>query len=174
MPRHRSVLICTAIAALLTCRDASAIKVSPPPSREYVAQTWVGFSTDDLYTIRINLNADGTGTGVLILSTEAPEPFDVRTWTLDQDSLVVSVRFHSRKRSVSRIEGSFKQHLLSYTSGMLDHPERLSEHWLPGPLELSFKDGSGRARFGAWPEHELDERLHRVKDVSSSSKPGGA
>ncbi len=156
----------TTVVAVLNGADASAITVSPPPTRQYVSQAWVGFSTDDTYTIRINLSPDGTGAGVLVAGDEAPEQFDVTTWTLTDRALDLSVRFHNPARSVSRITGSFKVYLTSYISGMLPHPERIGASWLPGPLELSMGDGENPVRFGAWPEHELRKLLRLAKKAS--------
>jgi hypothetical protein len=155
------------LLALLAQSGATAITVSPAPDRGYAAQTWVGFSTNDAYTIRITLAADGTGSGILLSSGGDKSPFAVTSWRLDLWSLILSVNFNDHERSGSRIAGTFKAHVLSYNTGMLPHPEGVSANDLPGPLELTLENGANRVRFGAWPERELDERLQRIRNASS-------
>jgi hypothetical protein len=86
---------------------------------------------------------------------------------LDDYKLKLSIRFSDPERSSSVLAGTFKTYLLSYTQGMLPHPEKIHERDLPGPLELSF-DG-GTLRFGLWPERELQERLQRARAAAAAT-----
>jgi hypothetical protein len=148
------------IAALLSlATTAIAIKVSPPPKREYASQVWIGFSVNDGSTLRLDLKPDGTGSGVLLEGDER-ELFTVTSWTLDQYALRLSVRFTNPEIKVSQMAGKFKTYLHSYTVGMLPNPEKAYERDIPGRLELAF-DGSS-IRFGLWPESELKDRIRRV------------
>jgi hypothetical protein len=134
--------------------------MSPPPSREYVAQVWVGFSVDDVVTLRIELKADGTGSGVL-LSGDKTRRFQVISWNLNDDALDIAIHFADAEISASRLSGKFKTHLIAYNTAMLPHPENVYDGHLPGRLELSF--GAGGIRFGLWPESELQHRLQRAR-----------
>src|SRR6266850_1891494 len=165
--RHLLMLIIVLCAVSLR-PDASAITVSPLPSLEYASQAWVGFSADDRYAVRISLKADGTGSGTLLSGNLVAEPFEITSWKLESRALIFSVDFHSRERSAAHLAGRFKEHLLSYNNRMLPDPERLSANNLPGPLELTFEDGDYRARFGVWPEDDLNKRVHLLKDASDS------
>ena len=158
------------MCALTVTSNAFAIQVSPLPTREYAAQSWVGFSVDDHYAIRISLTADGTGSGTLSSGSLGTEPFDVTSWALDSRALALSVHFRSRERSEARLAGRFKQYLLSYNNRMLPHPEKLTADDIPGPLEISFQDGDYRVRFSVWPEDDLNRQLRALREPARTSK----
>ena len=157
----RTFLVSTIL--LVVSATCLVITVSPPPPRKYVSQTWVAFSSDDNFSIRLALQPDGTGSGVLLPYKAPPEPFNVTSWDYDVYSLTLSVHFRNPKIGISTINGEFKHRVTSYVSSMLPNPERLSAGWLPGPLELSFSRGESQVRFSAWPENELEETLKSLR-----------
>src|SRR5438552_16100458 len=105
--RSAGVAIMVGIGVLVNCGSAAAITPSLPPSREHVAQAWVGFSVDAASTLRIDLKADGTGSGIL-LSGDEPKRFQVTAWTLKSDSLELSIHFKDPDIETSRLAGKFK------------------------------------------------------------------
>ena len=163
---NRFTRVLIAGALLVGAAAVSAITITPPPPREYVCQTWVALSSDDRYSMRLILKPDGTGLGVLMLYGKTPEQFKVNSWTYEDYSLALSVRFQNREVDITQIDGVFKRRVMSYISGMLTHPERLTADWLPGPLELSFHGGQTQFRFGAWPERDLQDTLDALKKAT--------
>jgi hypothetical protein len=81
----------------------------------------------------------------------------------------MSIHFKDPDIRISELAGKFKTYLLSYSTGMLPHPEKVYEGQLPGPLELSFAGNS--LRFGLWPERELQQRLKQVRSAASHAAP---
>ncbi len=165
--------------AVLTCvfaglsQRAYAILPSPPPERQYAAQSWIGFSTDDDYTIQLNLSLAGTGSGVILRQGDAPIPFKVTSWELQMFQLHLATRFVSTGLEGAELSGTFKMHVLSYTTTSPIQPNdpmnRLMDARptdLPGPLELNLSSGGRHIRFGAWPESELTGRLESVRKAA--------
>ena len=143
--------------------SASAITVSPPPAKEYVSQVWLGFSIDDRSTLRLDLQSDGTGSGVLV-EYEESRSFRITSWSLNGSALALTIEFDASKHMAQRLSGKFKTYLLSYTEGMLPHPEKVYEREIPGRLELAFENSV--IRFGLWPEKELLARLERARTTT--------
>ena len=173
-PRRQLHRICGGLATCLfaaVVSSSGAITVSPPPEKQYAAQSWVGFSSDDGYTIRLQLVPGGTGSGVVLYYNDPPELFEVSAWRLEDYDLHLSVRFPGPILREATLDGVFKSSVLSYTTtgpsderkrGMMN--ARPSE--LPGPLELDLTIGTRRIRFGAWPEAELARRLESLRKAS--------
>jgi hypothetical protein len=150
---------------------SGAITVSPPPEKQYAAQAWVGFSSDDRYTIWLQLAPDGRGSGVVLYYNDPPERFEVSAWRLEHYDLHLSARFLGPTLQEATLVGVFKASVLSYTTtGPRDEGTREMMNAppteLPGPLELDLTIGTCRIRFGAWPEAELAKRLESLRKAS--------
>lgn len=166
---------------LSTGHSTQAIVVSPNPGPSYAAQTWLGFSSDDDYTIRLTLEPSGKGRGFLVCVDGTSEPFEVTSWRLEERNLVLAVHFKTSDLHQGKMSGAFKSKVLSYTTTGPLKPNDPMRHLmdaapsdLPGPLELLFINGDQRVRFGAWPETEfkkLLEQLGKVSERPESPRP---
>src|SRR5262245_41006855 len=90
----RSALLAVGISAT-AWHSVGALTVSPPPTKEYAAQTWLGFSTDDRYCIRLQLYSSGTGAGFLVPVDGVTQQFEITSWRLDGQNLRLSVHFQA-------------------------------------------------------------------------------
>ena len=50
------------------------------PTREEIAQVWVGWSKDELYLLRLDLFANGKGIGGYTFLGEEPRTFQISSW----------------------------------------------------------------------------------------------
>lgn len=66
-----------------------ARKKGKPPTREEIAQTWFGWSTDELYLIRLNLYPNGKGLGGFIFRGEEPQTFPIDSWHYEHGRLEI-------------------------------------------------------------------------------------
>ncbi|HJQ99417.1 MAG TPA: hypothetical protein VJ826_13975 [Candidatus Polarisedimenticolaceae bacterium] len=154
----------TVLLALLL-NPVGAITVSPAPEKKFAAQSWVGFSSDDEYNIRLLLAMDGTGSGVILSDRNSPEPFEVTAWQLDYWDIQFSVNFLGPALKGAKLSGEFKSYVQSYTTTGPDDGKMMNAppSALPGPLELDLTIGARRIRFGTWPEAELTKRLESLR-----------
>jgi hypothetical protein len=59
------------------------------PSHEEVATVWVGWSTDDLYFLRLALMPDGSGQGGYAFFGEEPQQFRISSWKYNQGRIEI-------------------------------------------------------------------------------------
>lgn len=74
-----TLVLYLALAATFSEASAARKKVKPP-TREEVAQVWVGWSTDDLYLLRVELLPNGKGFGAYSFLEEEPRTFRITSW----------------------------------------------------------------------------------------------
>jgi hypothetical protein len=78
------------ILLVLVIPQASwARKRSKPPAREEVAQVWIGWSTDELYLLRLDLFPNGKGLGGFIFLGEEPRTFRINSWKYNEGQIEV-------------------------------------------------------------------------------------
>jgi len=176
--RESAVAVAFLLSVSMAWWDVAAIVVTPPPSKQFVAQTWLGFSPDDRYMLRLQLSSSGTGQGVLMHLDGTVEPFDVVSWRLAMYDLHLEIHFKDADLQAAQLSGAIKSSVLSYTStGPLQPGDPMRKimdpapNALPGPLELLLTIQESHIRFGAWPEKELNRRLQQLGEVSKRQAP---
>ena len=87
---NRRLLASALCLFLLGAKESSARKVVPPPTIDQLAGTWVGWQSDSMTFIRMDLHPDGTGKLVSRFLDRPPVLSDIPKWSLNRYRLVVS------------------------------------------------------------------------------------
>jgi hypothetical protein len=70
-------------------QEGFARKRGKPPTRDEIAQVWFGWSTDELYFVRLDLNPNGKGLGGFIFHGEKAQTFRIDSWHYEQGRLEI-------------------------------------------------------------------------------------
>ena len=97
-PGHRSAGVALLGFALLVSGTAQGRKVVGPPSRESVADVWVGLSEDELYLFRVALSADGTGTIGFVFAGGDAVVYSISGWRYSKGNIEIDTDFASEER----------------------------------------------------------------------------
>jgi len=101
------LLILLALATIPPQRSV-ARKLGKPPTREEVAQVWVGWSTDELYLVRLALLPNGKGFGGYTFLGEEPRTFRIASWRYEAGQIEIDPVLPEGPPSwVSPLKGSF-------------------------------------------------------------------
>lgn len=84
MNRAESIRFLVALLVIMilaaTSTPSFARKRARLPTREEIAQVWVGWSKDELYLLRLELFTNGKGIGGYTFIGEEPRAFQVSSW----------------------------------------------------------------------------------------------
>jgi len=83
-----SVLVLIAVITAVS-QVALARKRWKPPTRDEVAQVWIGWSSDQLYLLRLELFPDGKGLGGYIFLGEEPRVFEISGWRYQEGRIEI-------------------------------------------------------------------------------------
>ncbi|HEV8579129.1 MAG TPA: hypothetical protein VGX68_08600 [Thermoanaerobaculia bacterium] len=101
-----SASIVTLALAVMLPDPSLARKNWRPPSREEVAQVWIGWSTDELYFLRLELFPNGEGLGCYVFLEEKPEVFRIASWRYDAGRIKIYPVSPAKPSWVVPLEGS--------------------------------------------------------------------
>ncbi len=82
MSRRVTISVVAALAAGLIAYFVYARSVVPPPKVDAIADTWIGFTKDDLNLYRLTLRSDGTGVCAFTFVREPALAYEVTAWKL--------------------------------------------------------------------------------------------
>lgn len=83
------LLLIALLIALSSTQPSFAHKKGKPLTREEIAQVWFGWSTDELYFLRLELHPNGKGQGGFIFRGEKPQVFRIDSWKYEQGGLEI-------------------------------------------------------------------------------------
>lgn len=92
------VVVMLVVSVALVSSIALARKVVGPPSRESIADVWVGLSEDELYLFRVALSLDGTGTIGFVFAGGEPVVYTVANWRYSKGEVEIDTDFPSDDR----------------------------------------------------------------------------
>lgn len=87
--RFWSILGIFLVLTMTMAQSSFARKRVKPPPREEMAQTWLGWSTDELYLLRLVLLPDGTGMGGYRFLGEEARVFEISSWKYNSGKIEI-------------------------------------------------------------------------------------
>ena len=66
--------------------------VAPPPEVAQVADTWIGYTDNDLSLYRLTLHKDGSGTCAFVFVRNPALLYEVTEWRLDEYDINISLK----------------------------------------------------------------------------------
>jgi hypothetical protein len=119
-----------------------------PLSHEEVAQSWVGLSESELYALRIELAADGTGRGAYVFADNPAHGFEIKSWKYDPKKMIMSASLVDRSEDDSRsLDGTV----------------------VGTAMEVTMRGEGWKQRFSLRPERTLQQRWEKLKDAMPES-----
>jgi hypothetical protein len=83
---------CIVLAGCLAFPPSAGSYTVPPPREAHLVGWWMGFTQDDLYFIRIRLDAGGTGVCSRAFFRDQPSVLEVTSWRLSGAGLRIEAR----------------------------------------------------------------------------------
>jgi hypothetical protein len=103
------------VAAGVLTSGAEASKRARPISAAGAARSWVGYSTDGLYFLRLVLRADESGELGYGFVDQPPKVIALKRWWLREDELSIELdRTKEESLSRSRMSGTFGSRQLAF------------------------------------------------------------
>ena len=149
--RHFQALVFLLVVVAAQTQPALARKAVGPPTKEEIATTWVGLTSDEAYIFRIVLVADGKSYLGYVFSSEEPKILPIASWSYEKGRIEIEVAVHAR-------EGDWDSRLI----GIVD--------LIRMELEMRGRDWSQKINLRR--EDELESRWLNLKDSMKKAVSG--
>lgn len=150
LKRLLAALVLTLASGVLTL-GAEATKRAKPITASSAARSWVGYSTDGLYFLRLTLKGDESGELGYGFVDQPPKVITLKRWWLRGDELSIELdRSREESLSRSRMSGTF------------------------GSRQLAFvvRGDDWRIEAKLFSENDFEEQLEKLRSVMGGAQGG--